>query len=117
MDLLKGDNVFIIDEMERSLHPNLIYDLIDLFLSKSKNVNSQLILASHESSLLTQNLLRKDEVWFTVKGEDGATKLHSLEQYNIRFDKKIRKDYLLGRFKAIPKIGNRNKLTALPNQN
>lgn len=116
MDLLKGDNVFIIDEMERSLHPNLIYDLIDLFLSKSKNVNSQLILASHESSLLTQKLLRKDEVWFTVKDKDGATKIHSLEQYNIRFDKQIRKDYLLGRFKAIPRIGNRNKLTVLPNQ-
>lgn len=116
MDLLKGDNVFIVDEMERSLHPNLIYDLIDLFLSKSKNINSQLILASHESSLLTQNLLRKDEVWFTVKNKDGSTKIHSLEQYNIRFDKQIRKDYLLGRFKAIPRIGNRNKLTVLPNQ-
>lgn len=116
MDLLKGDNVFIVDEMERSLHPNLIYDLIDLFLSKSKNINSQLILASHESSLLTQKLLRKDEVWFTVKDKDGSTKIHSLEQYNIRFDKQIRKDYLLGRFKGIPRIGNRNKLTVLPNQ-
>ncbi len=116
MDLLQGDNVFIIDEMERSLHPNLIYDLVDLFLSKSKNVNSQLILASHESTLLTQKLLRKDEVWFTVKDEFGATKIYSLEEYNIRFDKKIRKDYLLGRFKAIPKIGNRSKLTVLPNQ-
>ena len=115
MDLLQGNNVFIIDEMERSLHPNLIYDLLDLFLSKSKNINSQLILASHESSLLTQKLLRKDEVWFTVKDKDGATKIHSLEEYNIRFDKKIRKDYLLGRFKAIPKIGNRNKLTVLEN--
>jgi len=117
MDLLKGDNVFIIDEMERSLHPNLIYDLIDLFLSKSTNINSQLILASHESSLLTQKLLRKDEVWFTVKDKNGATQLHSLEQYNIRFDKQIRKDYLLGRFKAIPRIGNRNKLTVLPHEN
>lgn len=117
MDLLHGDNVFIIDEMERSLHPNLIYDLIDLFLAKSKNVNSQLIVASHESSLLTQKLLRKDEVWFVVKDSFGASKLHSLEQYNIRFDKQIRKDYLLGRFKAIPKIGNRNNLSVLPNQN
>lgn len=114
MDLLKGDNVFIIDEMERSLHPNLIYDLLDLFLAKSSGVNSQLILASHESSLLTQKLLRKDEVWFTVKDQLGATNIHSLEEYNIRFDKQIRKDYLLGRFKAIPKIGNRNELTVLP---
>ena len=116
MDLLKGDNVFIIDEMERSLHPNLIYDLIDLFLEKSHDINSQLILASHESSLLTQKLLRKDEIWFVVKDERGSSTLHSLEEYNVRFDKRIRKDYLLGRFKAIPKIGNRNKLTVLPNQ-
>ncbi len=116
MDLLKGDNVFIIDEMERSLHPNLIYDLIDLFITKSVNVNSQLILASHESSLLTQKLLRKDEVWFVVKDGFGSSKLHSLEDYNVRFDKEIRKDYLLGRFKAIPRIGSRNKLTIL-NQN
>ena len=113
LDLLKGDNVFIIDEMERSLHPNLIYDLIDLFVTKAVNVNSQLILASHESSLLTQKLLRKDEVWFVVKDNEGASKLHSLEEYNVRFDKEIRKDYLLGRFKAIPRIGSRNKLTIL----
>lgn len=116
IDLLQGDNVFIIDEMERSLHPNLIYDLFDLFLDKSKNINSQLIVASHESSLLTQKLLRKDEIWFTVKDQKGGTKIHSLEEYNVRFDKEIRKDYLLGRFKAIPRIGNRNNLTILPNQ-
>lgn len=116
MDLLKGDNVFIIDEMERSLHPNLIYDLLDLFLSKSRNINSQLILASHESSLLTQKLLRKDEIWFVVKDNFGASRLHSLEEYNVRFDKEIRKDYLLGRFKAIPRIGNRNKLTVIINE-
>lgn len=115
MDLLQGNNVFIIDEIERSLHPNLIYDLFDLFLDKSENINSQLITASHESSLLTQKLLRKDEIWFVVKDKDGASHLHSLEEYNIRFDKKIRKDYLLGRFKAIPRIGDRNKLTVLPN--
>lgn len=116
MDLLNGDNVFIIDEMERSLHPNLIYDLIDLFISNATNVNSQLILASHESTLLTQKLLRKDEVWFVVKDNFGSSKLHSLEDYNIRFDKEIRKDYLLGRFKAIARFGNRNKLSIL-NQN
>ena len=115
MDLLSGNNVFIIDEMERSLHPNLIYDLLDLYLAKSTYINSQLIVASHESSLLTQKLLRKDEIWFTIKDENGATKLHALEEYNIRFDKQIRKDYLLGRFKAVPRLGNRKKLTTLPN--
>lgn len=113
MDLLNGDNVFIVDEMERSLHPNLMYDFLDLFLSKCENINSQLILASHESTLLNQKLLRKDEIWFVVKNQEGASTLHSLEEYNIRFDKQIRKDYLLGRFKAIPKIGSRNHLTVL----
>ncbi len=115
MDLLQGNKVFIIDEMERSLHPNLIYDLFDLFLEKSENINSQLITASHESSLLTQKLFRKDEIWFAVKDKDGSSHLHSLEEYNIRFDKEIRKDYLLGRYKAVPRIGNRNELTVLPN--
>lgn len=116
MDLLKGDNVFVVDEMERSLHPNLMYDIIDLFIDKGREVNSQLIIATHESSLLTQKLLRKDELWFVVKDKDGATKLHSLEEYTIRFDKEIRKDYLLGRYKGVPRIGNRRKLTILPNQ-
>lgn len=113
IDLFKGNNVFIIDEMERSLHPNLIYDLIDLFLEKSTGNNSQLILATHETALLTQKLFRKDEIWFTVKNEFGASSLYSLEEYNIRFDKQIRKDYLHGRYKAIPKIGNRNNLSVL----
>lgn len=111
IDLIEGNNVFIIDEMERSLHPNLIYDIFDLFLSSSTSSQSQLIVATHESSLLTQKLFRKDEIWFVVKGNDNSSHLHSLEDYNVRFDKEIRKDYLLGRFKAIPRIGNRYELS------
>lgn len=117
IDFFKGGNVFIIDEMERSLHPNLIYDLFDFFLDKCDNINSQFIVASHESTLLTQKLLRKDEIWFVVKDKEGASNLHSLEDYNIRFDKEVRRDYLLGRYKGVPKLGNRNKLTVLPIQN
>ncbi len=117
IDFFKGDNVFVIDEMERSLHPNLIYDLFDFFLSKCKNVNSQFIVASHESTLLTQKLLRKDEIWFVVKDRMGASKLHSLEDYSIRFDKEVRRDYLLGRYKGVPKFGNRENLTVIPQFN
>ncbi len=101
MDLFKGNNVFIIDEIDRSLHPNLTYDLIDLFLAKSKGINSQLIVTTHESSLLSQRLVRKDEIWFVVKDDSGASTLYSLEEFKVRFDKEIRKDYLLGRFKAV----------------
>ena len=114
IDFFKGGNVFIVDEMERSLHPNLIYDLFDFFLEKCENINSQFIVASHESTLLTQKLLRKDEIWFAVKDKEGASHLHSLDDYNIRFDKEVRRDYLLGRYKGIPKLGNRSKLTVLP---
>lgn len=111
IDLIEGNNVFIIDEMERSLHPNLIYDIFDLFLGSSSSTHSQLIVATHESSLLTQKLFRKDEIWFIVKDDNGTSRMHSLEDYNVRFDKEIRKDYLLGRFKAIPRIGNRYDLS------
>lgn len=113
IDLLAGDNVFIVDEMERSLHPNLIYELLELFLEHSVGINSQLILASHATTLLTQDLLRKDEIWFVKKDQAGASSIYSLEEYNIRFDKKIRKDYLLGRYQAIPKFGNPYKLSAI----
>lgn len=113
VDLLKGENVFIIDEFERSLHPNLIYDIFDLFLEFAAEVNSQLIATTHESSLLTQKLFRKDEIWFVVKNSMNESLIHSLEDYNVRFDKNIRKDYLLGRFKAIPRIGNRYELSVL----
>jgi len=115
IDLINDDNVFVIDEMERSLHPNITYDIFDFFLDFASDRNSQLIATTHESSLLTQKLFRKDEIWFVVKDEDGASTIYSLEDYNVRFDKEIRRDYLLGRFKAIPRIGNRYELSINPN--
>ncbi len=114
VDFFGGGNVFVVDEIERSLHPNLVKDFFEFILEKCDNVNSQLIASSHEATLLTQKLLRKDEIWFAVKDKQGATQLHSLEDYNVRFDKEIMKDYLIGRFRGIPKLGNRNELTILP---
>lgn len=114
IDFFKGGNVFVIDEVERSLHPNLVKDLFEFILNKCEKVSSQIIVTSHEATLLTQKLLRKDEIWFAVKNNRGETGLHSLEDYNVRFDKEIMKDYLLGRYKGVPKLGNRNNLTILP---
>ena len=110
--LFHSNKVFVVDELERSLHPNLVYEVLNMFLNKSQT-SSQLIIAGHESSLLTQKLLRKDEIWFTIKDEKGATSLSSLEEYAIRYDKQIRKDYLNGRYKAVPRFGNRNSLSIL----
>jgi AAA15 family ATPase/GTPase len=117
MDLFKGDNVFIIDELDRSLHPNLTYDFIDLFLEKTKGIPSQLIVTTHESRLLSQKLVRKDEIWFAWKDDKETSSMYSLEEFNIRFDKEIRNDYLLGRFKGVPKFGNRNRITVLKSSN
>lgn len=113
VDFFAGDNVFVVDEIERSLHPNLVRDFFDFVLDKCENINSQIIASSHEATLMTQQLLRKDEIWFSVKDKAGATNLHSLEDYNVRFDKQIMKDYLQGRFRGIPKIGSRSQISFL----
>ena len=103
--LINSENkVFIIDEIDRSLHPNLTYKFIELFLNFSVNVNSQLIITTHEDRVLDLNLLRRDEVWFAEKNDDGATNLYSLENYQPRFDKKTCKAYLEGRYGGIPKF-------------
>lgn len=114
IDVIDGGNVVIIDEMERSLHPNLIYNFIELYINASekygKNKTSQLIMATHESSLLTQKLLRKDEIWFVSKDKYGASRLHSLQEYKVRFDKELRNNYLKGRFNGVPNLGEEEDL-------
>lgn len=112
IDLMFGGKVFIVDEMERSLHPNLIHALIELFISLSEGVSSQLILTTHESTLLNQSLLRKDEIWFVVR-ESGKSELVGLEEYGVRYDKDIRSEYLKGSYKGIPIFGNKDELKTL----
>jgi len=112
----QNNSVIVIDEIERSLHPNLVKDFFDFVLNHCEHINSQFIAASHEATLLTQQLLRKDEIWFSVKEPDGATRLHSLEDYSVRFDKRIMKDYLMGRYHGVPRLGDRSAITVLPNR-
>lgn len=109
VDSMDGDNVIIIDEIERSLHPNLVMNFIEFYLDSSRTISNktQLILATHESGLLDQSLIRKDEVWFIAKAQDGSSHLSSLEEFKVRFDKELRKNYLVGRFNGIPKFGNK----------
>lgn len=93
---------FVIDELDRCLHPALSYHFIKLFLQKAADKNMQLIVTTHESRLLDFDLLRKDEIWFTSKNGEGATDIYSLEQFEVRFDRKIDKAYLEGRYGAVP---------------
>lgn len=96
------DFTYIIDEFDRSLHPIISYSYIENFLNQ--NNNDQIIATTHEAELLDNELLRRDEVWFTQKENDGSTKLYSLNDYTTRHDKDIHKAYLDGVFGGIPNI-------------
>ncbi len=100
-EMAKSDSVFIIDELDRSLHSKLTYGIFELFLLLTKNNESQLIVSTHESLLLDLELLRRDEIWFVEK-QDNQSRLFSLDEFKVRNDKIIRKDYLIGRYGAIP---------------
>ena len=100
--------IFVVDEIERSLHPSLIKEFLDLFLSKPSK--GQLIFTTHESYLLDLDLFRQDEIWFTEKSKEGATSMYSLSEFKPRYDLDIRKGYLAGRFGAIPFLGNLKEL-------
>ena len=71
-----------------------------LNLAAEKNI--QLIVTTHESRLMDFDLLRRDEIWFVDKKENGESDIYSLEEYNARFDQKIDKAYLEGRYGGIP---------------
>lgn len=91
----------IVDEFDRSLHPKLTREFFNLFYRINKN-NSQLIVTTHESTLLDLELLRRDEIWFVDKGGIDNSTLFSLNKFKVRYDSKVEKAYLLGRYGAIP---------------
>lgn len=96
----------VIDEIDRSLHPEISRDIIKIVATLSEGVANQFIVTTHESSLLDLDLLRRDEIWFVEKNNEGESRLYSLEEYKPRFDKELRRAYLQGRFGAIPFIAN-----------
>ena len=96
-----SEKVYLIDELDRCFHPELTYKFIERFLNLTNN-NSQLIVTTHESRLLNFDLLRRDEIWFANREKNRPTDLYSLEKYNERFDKKIDKAYLEGRYGGVP---------------
>ena len=98
------DKVFVIDEIDRSLHPLLTYNFIKSF--RTKKGNNQLIVTTHEDMLLDFSILRRDEIWFVEKNEEGNTSLYSLEEFKERFDKNIANAYLDGRYGAVPRLQN-----------
>ncbi|PDW03360.1 AAA family ATPase [Candidatus Viridilinea mediisalina] len=107
----KQESVYIVDEIGRSLHPHLTGLIFNLHLDEAyRNQSSQLIATTHETNLLDLSSLRRDEIWFVEKRNDGSSDLYSLVDFQPRYDKDVQHDYLLGRYGGIPFIGNVHRL-------
>lgn len=105
-----SDRVYVIDEIDRSLHPHMTNNILDIFLANSEGEPSQLIVTTHESSLLDLDLLRRDEIWFIEKDRYSASSVYSLEEFAPRYDTDVKRGYLNGRYGAIPIIPGYNVL-------
>lgn len=103
---LQNGNLIFIDEINSKLHPTLVRYLIGLFNSVEHNPkNAQLIFTTHETSVLDQEILRRDQVWFCEKNENQATRLYSLLDFKPRKGhENLEAAYLSGRYGAIPMI-------------
>ena len=100
----RTDNVWLIDEIDSHLHPFLTRFILKEFLSAA-GTTSQIIATAHDTTLMSHDIWRTDEVWFAEKRVDGSSDLYSLYKYTPRFDKKLDKGYLQGLYGAIPCIG------------
>lgn len=109
---ISNDKIFIIDEIDRCLHPAMTVKIIELFLKLAENRNTQLIITTHESRLLAAEILRNDEICFVMKTEEGNTVINALEKYQLRADKKIYAALFDGTLDAIPQFDS-NMLTEI----
>ena len=98
--------VYVIDEVDRSLHTLLTRQLLEFYLSRcSTETRIQLLLTTHDVLLMDQQLLRRDEMWVAERDVSGVSNLVSFSEYkDVRYDKDIRKSYLQGRLGGIPRI-------------
>lgn len=103
--LNRKEAVYVVDEIERSIHPILIKDLIRK-LSDSNTIKGQLLFTTHESALLDQDIFRPDEIWFAQKDVEQATQLYPLSDFNIHKTASIENGYLNGRYGGIPFLSN-----------
>lgn len=112
-DTLKSGKVLIIDELDAKLHPLITTHIVNLFNSPETNPNNaQLLFATHDTNLLNSEIFRRDQIWFTEKDNIEQTDLYSLYDFNlpdgskVRNDSNLEKNYIRGRYGAIPFITN-----------
>ena len=101
IEMVTNGGVFIVDEMSARLHPLLTKLIVDIF-SSAQNSKAQLIFTTHDISLLNKEQFRRDEVVFVDKNERGESALYALSDLKVREDATFSKDYLQGKYGAIP---------------
>ena len=111
-DVFENGKILVIDEIERSLHPNLVEMIIKFFHNPQINKgNAQLIFNTHDTNLLSLDIFRRDQIWFAEKDpQKGATVLYPLDDFSVRKNENIQKGYLNGRYGAIPFVAMGNSL-------
>lgn len=103
-DAFEKGKTLVLDEIDKSLHPSIVKFIMNLFRDPEINKNgAQLIATTHETSLLSLESFRRDQIYFTEKdAKTGVTDLYSLDEFSVRKTENIEKGYLMGRYGAIP---------------
>ena len=106
IDIMKNGKVLLCDELEANLHESLVYRLVKIFTTSAINKSAQLIFTTHETGLLSLDLFRRDQIWFTeMKGAVRSTDLYSLAEIkNVRKEENYGKGYISGKYGAIPML-------------
>lgn len=100
--LAESECVIVVDEIDRSLHTKAVLEFINIFYKITEGNTSQLIATTHDSNILNLENIRRDEIWFIERAIDQSSRLFSLSQFKERLEENIEKNYILGRYGAVP---------------
>lgn len=106
LDVLAIGRLLVVDELDTSLHPLMVRFLISLVHNPAINKhNAQLIFTTHDTSVLDPDLYRRDQIWFVEKAKDQSSRLYPLSDFSPRKGEALERNYLHGRYGALPFIG------------
>lgn len=115
LDVLREGRVLVVDELDSSLHALMVRRLIELFHSPEINKNgAQLVFTTHDTSLLDLTIFRRDQIWFTEKDGNQATRLYPLSDFSPRKHEALERGYLSGRYGAVPFFSHFPEVPAAP---
>ena len=106
LDVMDNGFVLFVDELDTSLHPIMVRFLLNLFHNLEVNRHkAQLVFTTHDTTVLDQTFIRRDQVWFVEKDDRNSTRLYPLSDYKPRKGEALQKGYLYGRYGALPFLG------------